>query len=182
MNPNPSIQFHPDEERVSEEELLQFETELGYTLPRDYFEFLLEYNGGAFAATDPGVTESAGLYFEVQDFDGQDEYRCDVAYFIGLFENPARYGLRQQHETTRDAWGIPASILPFAGSAGPPKIFICLDGELKGKVVINGTAYEEKRDAGEAITPGDFFVVADSFSAFVAGLFWSEEGSPHANP
>ena len=173
MTLNPALQFQPDEERVSEEDLLRFEQEIGYTLPRDYRQFLLEYNGGEFTATDPATAEDASLYFKVHGFDGQDTYRCDVAYFIGLRKDPARYGLREQHETTRDAWGIPASVLPFSGSVGPPKMYLALEGALRGKVVINGRAYEEKRAADEEVTLEDFFVVADSFTAFVAGLFWS---------
>lgn len=172
MTLNPAIQFHPRDERVSEQELTRFEKELGHTLPRDYFQFLLEFNGGRFSATTPEIAESSNLYFRVRDFDGQEEYCCDVAYFIDLSKNPASYGLREQYETTRDSWGMPASVLPFAGSVGPPKVFLCLEGERRGKVVINGAACEDKRDADEEVLPEDFFVVADSFSAFVAGLFW----------
>jgi hypothetical protein len=91
---------------ISEREIKEFETRLGYQLPSDYREFLLRYNGGS-----PRV----GIV------NGRDD-DPDVPYqhgdFVRMFlELPPANGSVENYELRAPAeipWDLPGHILPIA--------------------------------------------------------------------
>src|SRR5205809_3847462 len=97
--------------KVSAARIAQFERHLGYSLPPDYREFLLKYNGG-----DPAVGEVRG----------RDD-RPDVPYQHGdsirtFLKLSCREGDVSQYEELRAPveipWSLPKNLLPIAEDAG----------------------------------------------------------------
>lgn len=74
---------------ISEEEVFKFEEKIGFSLPDDYKEFLLNYNGG--------VPEIKYSTFELNDFD--ESIGLQVLYGLNLAQN---LDLREWNEEYED--------------------------------------------------------------------------------
>jgi cell wall assembly regulator SMI1 len=147
---------------IDESGLAAFEAEVGLTLPDDYRAFLLDHNGGV-----PRRTEFRHVGAKGQ---GRDTWLTWI-YPLG------REGLIDpSSEDLLDAYrsrprGLPAGLLPvasayFLGNTG----FVCVacSGADAGKVFFRPNVEADKDTA---------YPVADSWSAFLAGLRY-EEGRP----
>ena len=102
LDPNP---FGP----LSEKNLADFESQLNTSLPRDYKDFLLQYNGGH---PDPS-------FFWIEP--GKDG--SEVLQFYGLHDGPAHLSIQTYAGVER--YGIPTTMLPI-GDDGVGNS-ICLD-------------------------------------------------------
>lgn len=83
------IKGYRNVKNVKEEEILKFEDEIGFTLPNDYKEFLINYNGGV-----PEVKYSTFTLNELQENIG-----LQVLYGLDLEEN---LDLREWYEEYED--------------------------------------------------------------------------------
>ncbi len=168
---NSSIIFLPHERVVSEEDIKNFEKAIGFELPTEYFQFIKEINGGKFQALEHLKTDG-DLMFKVPNFEERGEYIFDVSSFNSLSNDPNDYDILQRYRVMTEDWGVPKSLLVFATTAGNLKIFLGLDGDTKGRVLIGGDKYVEKFELEQTIEPGDFVCIAPTFLEFMNQLYW----------
>jgi hypothetical protein len=145
-------------EACSEDKLRLFEKELASRLPEEYFQFVLIYNDSV--AQHP-------ICFQVKNpsrFVVEGSLSCT----LGLCDDSTslknvydfRGGLRMHEGLVPEDW------LPIAYS-GTDSICIALDHDNYGRV------YFWDRDA--AVTENDLYLVADTFTAFLAALRADDE-------
>ena len=111
LNPNP----HGS---CNEDQLIQFEKALGKTLPSEYQEFLLSYNGG---------TPEPAFFWIKEDDDGSE-----VHQFYGLYDSPISSSLNMF--LGDDHCGIPDGFLSIADDGVGNSIIICFKGSQKGSI------------------------------------------------
>ena len=146
-----------DQERpTSEAEIARFEAELGTTLPEDYRAFLLANNGGRCELEQFSVRWSGSA----QDREDSQEVLDNLR---SLGDGPVE--LRDAVRTLRDR--IPPGMLSVAEDPFGNQILLGLTGERRGRVYF--WVHDLPPDADET-DPANLGVVADDFTAFLAGL------------
>jgi hypothetical protein len=140
LNPNP----HGS---CTEDQVIQFEKALGETLPSEYREFLVSFNGGS--------PEPAFFWIE-EDIDG-----TEIHQFYGLYENP--FGSSLNMFLGDDHCGIPDGFLSIADDGVGNSVLICLKGPQRGSIHFRDHEIHpyHDRNSSEGIT-----MLAESFSSF----------------
>ncbi len=136
---------------LSEEDVSQFERELGIDLPDDYRQFLLTHNGGR---PEPEVFPVEG-----------DPDASMVDWFLGIQEG-AYEDLRNHLKVFRDR--VPPELLPIARDPGDNLIYIAVLGPNRGRV--NFWDHEEEVEEGETPDYRNVSLVAHSFEDFLHSL------------
>lgn len=176
---NPAIKFYPADELAKLEDIRAFETEIGFSFPLDYVEFLLTFNGPEFEPSNAILAgEDPTLLIRTGFVDGRRFEDLDVACFLGIERREGNYGLVQQYRTITEYWGFPRCMIPIANSVGSEKIYLNLQGRPFAKVMVVGDPIGAKLDAGEMLNPESFVVVAESFTDFICRLFWKNTQNP----
>lgn len=141
-----------------DEALAAFETALGCGLPADYRQFLVACNGGF-------LSGALGL-------DGPSptgEHVSASIHHVGGFREEGYFSLNWRREIY--AGRIPHNLLWIMDDPGGNAICLGLDGPHAGKVYFWDHENEPDEDWDGAVeTAGNLQLLADSFSAFVAGL------------
>jgi hypothetical protein len=147
-NPNP---YGP----LTEARLKKFEEVLGATLPADYRDFLLRYNGGVPSPSD---------FWLVKNED------CRTLFGV--------YGLHDKEEENLEElrpngeWGVPVTMLPIGNDGSSNEICVGIGGKDRGKVFFVDCGEHDYDDPNsrQGITK-----IADSFSEFLKKLTKYEE-------
>ncbi|MFS0765701.1 MULTISPECIES: SMI1/KNR4 family protein [Peribacillus] len=136
--------------KISLQDIKQFEQEYDVTLPKQYVDFLLEYNGGY-------PQESS---FKISD----DEGESLVNKFYGIRDMKSNLG--KVFEVLEGE--IPEDFISIANDPGGNEILLGVSGEYQGKV------YFWFHDIELEDEMGNMFILADSFDEFLNNLYVSE--------
>ncbi|MED0932880.1 SMI1/KNR4 family protein [Bacillus mobilis] len=136
--------------KVSLQDIKQFEQEYNVTLPKQYVDFLLEYNGGF-------PQESS---FKISD----DEGESLVNKFYGIGDMKSNLG--KVFEVLEGE--IPEEFISIANDPAGNEILLGVNGDFQGKVYfwIHDIEPEDEMD--------NMFILADSFVEFFNNLYESE--------
>ncbi|PDY47042.1 SMI1/KNR4 family protein [Bacillus pseudomycoides] len=136
--------------KVSLQDIKQFEQECDVTLPKQYVDFLLEYNGGF-------PQESS---FKISD----DEGESLVNKFYGIGDMKSNLG--KVFEVLEGE--IPEDFISIANDPAGNEILLGVNGDFQGKVYfwIHDIEPEDEMD--------NMFILADSFVEFFNNLYESE--------
>lgn len=136
--------------KISLQDIKQFEQEYEITLPKQYVEFLLEYNGG--------FSKESG--FKISD----DEGESLVNKFYGIGDMKSNLG--KVFEVLEGE--IPEDFISIANDPAGNEILLGVSGEYQGKIYfwIHDIEPEEEMD--------NMFILADSFAEFFDNLYESE--------
>jgi len=132
---------------LTEKRLSNFERELGATLPIEYRQFLLKFNGGS---PFPDTVEIKGM----------PESPTDVLEFFGVDAFDESSDLMWNKDTFSDR--VPAQMLPIACDSGGGLFCLLLAGEDSGKVF-----YVDLQFVGGMKQQVAFYEVAENFHAFL---------------
>ncbi len=157
-----------------EKQILDFESLVGFILPEDYRQFLLEYNGPQMAQINNPSESDACLYVDLRhedDIPNLDWF--DFSWWLGFADPKAdyQYGLIEQYKVCLDYWRVPKGIIPIGGSDGPAKVFLNISpDERQYHVLLAGDRVFNLQAEDKAITSADFVSVATSFTDFLKKL------------
>ncbi|TCJ82427.1 UNVERIFIED_ORG: SMI1/KNR4 family protein SUKH-1 [Bacillus cereus] len=136
--------------KVSLQDIKQFEQEYNVTLPKQYVDFLLEYNGGF-------PQESS---FKISD----DEGESLVNKFYGIGDMKSNLG--KVFEVLEGE--IPEDFISIANDPAGNEILLGVNGDFQGKV------YFWIHDIEPEDEMNNMFILADSFVEFFNNLYESE--------
>ena len=141
---------------LSQESLAQFEQAHGLTLPSDYREFLLEFNGGTPSPSSFWISAPA-------DASG-------IQQFYGLHDGPSWLSIRTYVENP--TIGVPTGMLPIGDDGVGDWICIGISGSRDGRIyfVDHEVHPFDDPESMEGITQ-----LADSFKSFLASLMHHPE-------
>lgn len=136
--------------KISLQDIKQFEQEYEVTLPKQYVEFLLEYNGG--------FSKESG--FIISDEEGESL----VNKFYGIGDMKSNLG--KVFEVLEGE--IPEDFISIANDPAGNEILLGVSREYQGKIYfwIHDIEPEEEMD--------NMFILADSFAEFFDNLYESE--------
>jgi len=158
---------YSQENTVTEEKLVAWETEMGTKIPLQYREFLLFFKDG-------GVFLRQSAYFPMGDYYGDGrEIRKRTSFFFTTLrrkDKPA-FDLAWQFFTTRE--GILDWLLPFTNDAAGSYICIAHKGENEGKVYYWNRDYYsyDRHDPNE----DTLTLLTSSFNKFVQKVQFYEK-------
>ena len=141
---NQSTAQHPTDQQIDE-----FEAQLGYELPQDYKDFLRSEGTGVVA------------YFnEVTGFD------ANVAQFHDLLPRKRN---AMSIELVKEFMGdeLPLGVMPFAHDSGGAEFCLILTGTLRGSVAHYDTQFDYDEDRVGRPAIDHMRVIAPSFTAFI---------------
>lgn len=133
--------------KISLQDIKKFEEEYDIELPKQYIQFLLEYNGG--------FPQESG--FQISDEEG--ESLVNKFYGIGNMKS----NLGKVYEVLEGE--IPEDFISIANDPAGNEILLGVSGEYQGNVYfwIHDIAPEEEMD--------NMFILADSFYEFFDNLY-----------
>jgi hypothetical protein len=131
---------------ISEEELKEFESKIGSSLPADYREFISRY-GDAIVMSTFRLVNSAYGYGAVGSFEGINSYRSDLAE---TYVNDPQHNSRQVLQIGSDDYGL---------------VFLSLREDEKGTIYFIDT-WEAQTD----ILEDNLIFAANSFDEFIQML------------
>jgi hypothetical protein len=149
--------------------LEQFESQIGRRLPEDYREFLVRCNGGYAAGA---------VVFQGPTPEGNTADACPN--HIGGFREESHFSIEAAHENYQaDEVRIPKALLWIMDDPFGNAICIGLTGPHRGRIYFWDHENEPDPEGwdGEVETSGNIDLMANSFTAFVAGLQRVEEAS-----
>ncbi len=136
---------------LTEERLIDFEKRLGTSLPSDYRNFVLQYNGG--------VPEPAGFWVK------ENSFGDEVYLFYGLHNGPMWFSI--DFSIGDEQYGIPKGLIAIGEDGGGN--FICLGIEEGNKGDIFFLDHEihpyDNPNSLDGITK-----LANSFSEFISNF------------
>jgi len=136
-----------EETRVS-----ALENQLGRTLPAEYREFLLRYNGGK---PKPGI-----FRFALRNGRNTDSR---VHWFLSLYEGEFS-NLERNIDTFRGR--LPADMLPIADDPFGNIVLLGLHGDVRGKVYF----WDHEAEPDSQPDWSNIDLIADSFDSFMRAL------------
>ncbi|MCG9873862.1 MAG: SMI1/KNR4 family protein [Leptospiraceae bacterium] len=141
------IRIKANKQKIDEERVLKFESEFKLKLPDDYFEFLIQNNGGK---PDLNILDVDNFgQININNFFGFDlkDKESNLEFCYDMFKNR-----------------IPIGILPIAESEGGNIICISLTKEV-GSIYF--WDHEMEADEGEKPDYSNMYKISDSFSSFI---------------
>lgn len=145
--------------KLTEEQVRDFEKQLGIELPQDYKEFMLNNNGG----------EPDGNWaFDFFEYNSSEKTSSIVKYFekIYLEETMENDDLRAGYKALVDSEQISTNYLPIADDPFGNIIFICVGTEKHGKVFFGNSELEDPETGYLVVS-----LIADSFTEFLEKLY-----------
>lgn len=154
-----STKVHESKQPLNSDRLKEFEHKFEMTLPNDYRDFLLTYNGG--------YPEPDGFW--IQGMDGNGSL---VDRFLGIHggEHDNLLGYLEIYKER-----IPPNFLPIAHDPGGNLICMSVEGEDKGKIYFWDHEEEADPDQGETAGYQNVYLIADSFTDFFENLIDFDE-------
>jgi hypothetical protein len=140
-----------------DQDIKQIESEIGYTLPPDYVDFLTYYGGFS-----PLIT--AEYFF-------QGKIAKDNGSVMGViygFMPGDCYDLVENHQTYKGR--MPHNIIPIAEDGMGGQICLSLDGKDKGSVYFWDHDFEETIKEGKEPGYSNLYLIARSFDDFINSL------------
>lgn len=136
--------------KVSLQDIKQFEQEYEVTLPKQYVDFLLEYNGGFPQESNFKISDDEGESL-VNKFYGISDMKSNLGKVFEVLEGE-----------------IPEDFISIGNDPGGNEILLGVSGEYQGKVYfwIHDIEPEDEMD--------NMFILADSFTGFFNNLYESE--------
>lgn len=144
--------------RTTQEEIRRFEADLGWSLPEDYRDFLLQFNGGS--------------VFLEHDIPIEDlNCAIDLHYLLPLMTTPASIGVQEVRSTQEAERYWIRQLLEIGNDAGTGFDFLMLTGAASGSIYFSfkddiqilAVADWLRRDI---IIPETMVLVAKSFDEF----------------
>jgi hypothetical protein len=149
---------------VGEANVKRFEKEFGYRLPRDYFSFLVNQNGGK-------LIPSHSYYMEFKN----RKVEGGIRFLYGIdAEDYADFEtvIKAYHKHERR---MPEFLLPIGTDNGGNQISIILDKSRFGEVVLwdheSEVEYDEDEDSWEKDPLSNCYPISRSFTDFLNDLF-----------
>ena len=137
-------------QKISLQDIKQFEREYNVTLPKEYIDFLLKYNGGHPQESNFKITNDEGESL-VNKFYGIGDMKSNLAKVFEVLEGE-----------------IPEDFVSIANDPGGNEILLGVSGEYQGKIYFWIHDIEPDDDMG------NMFILADSFSEFFDNLYETE--------
>lgn len=149
---------------INEDSIIKLEASLKKNLPKDYREFLLEYNGG-----EP--------IQRAIDFDAQ-KLRTSGDYIASFYEvsDDITYGVLENIKNHADL--IPEDMIFIADSPGGNYFLLSLRNDNSyGKVFYKDHEFEDKSEFNPqtGLLPESMILVANNFSEFLEKLYDPDE-------
>ena len=152
---------------VTEHDILIFESVNHIVIPAVYRNFLLLHNGGR---PVPSKFTLYARYPGNEAWHGTGKDISSVAWFNAINSESEDLGEAIDYLQGR----LPAGFFPFARDPGGNEICLATEGPLAGQVFFWDHEFEADPDTGEVPTMRNVYYIADSFQAFLDGLFDSE--------
>lgn len=156
-----TLQFETKNKLANNDDLLQFEQQIGADLPADYRQFLLSINGGR-----PKDQDELTLQITWGDkswADETEEIGLDYMYSLGV-QNPAFPGLdlEYNYKTFSLSQRIPKGTIPIANDQGGSQYLIDVNKDHYGHIYYWYMPFEKSDDTEPDY--GNVASVADSFT------------------
>ena len=148
---------------INSQRVKDFESQLGVTLPEDYFHFLCE--------NDHCYTEADTFSF-IED----GEQQLGMLHGFFGFDAPS-YANIVEHLAVRKG-RVPSFMLPIATDPGGNDILIGIKGEHRGQIYFwqHDWEYDEEQDEGTVDDYwGNLYFIAPDFKSFINSLYEDEE-------
>ncbi|MBS7531598.1 SMI1/KNR4 family protein [Hazenella sp. IB182353] len=142
-----------NDREFNENDLLAFEEKTGYKLPKDYIDFLQQYNGG-YVEDDTCTYHNNG------------EQKFILTCMFGLATDEA-YDLLNLFEIYKCR--IPISCIPIGRDAGGNIVCLNLSNNRYGYIYFWDHEKELEYEDGE-MTIDDLYYIADSFKGFLNSI------------
>ena len=139
------------------DQIKEFEKLIDATLPQEYIEWLLQYNGGT------PVEDS----FDFTDLDGRNN-GGSVHYFYAI-GGEMSYNLTDNFNFLKDR--IPSEVISIASESCGNQICLGLRGEYYGKIYFWDHNFEFDTEDGAEQSYDNLFLITNSFSEFVENLY-----------
>lgn len=149
------MKLYDEGEKLTKEQINNYEKILDIQLPRDYIEFILESNGG---------TPEEDLVFDFYDVVEENNNTTDIREFY-VFYNEAETSfddIIKVNGNIKDEKMLPESCFVFADDSAGNPICINTSGEDVGSVYFCNQDYEDEDTGYLAMSK-----VADSFKEFI---------------
>lgn len=139
---------------LNENIILEFEKQLGFTLPRMYRDFLMRNNGG---------TPEKNIIVNFVNNDGFNN-NTDIKEFFELNTNSSddKWDIMKGHKILTEQDHIPHNILAFAENSGGDLICISCTGDDCGKIYF----WDHELDM-QAASYDNMSLIANSFLEFI---------------
>lgn len=139
---------------IQESDISRIERLFNITLPQDYRQFLLRYNGGR---PEPSV-------FRIKNYYNSDNMAV-IDTFLGI-SNGQEDSLEEYIKTYRDR--MPKNIIPIAYDPGGNIIAISVSGNDQGYIYF----WEHESEADEGDTPSydNLYLIDENMTSFINGL------------
>jgi SMI1 / KNR4 family (SUKH-1) len=142
--------------KITEDDIKEFEIMIGETLPKDYAEFLQDY--GCY-----GLEGSIWFPF-LEPYPHGDGELIDVFFGLNTSEEDD-YSLIEYFKNYEGR--MPKNMLPIASDPGASKICLSLSGDDRGAVYYWYFGEEEMVDEGEEPGYSNLYLIANSFDEFM---------------
>lgn len=138
-------------QQLTVDQVNDFESRLGVTLPIDYKDFLLKYNGGY---------PRPNAFTFIDNFNKTSNSIVD--FFHAIYEGYGEGNLEIDYDYFKSAKRIPPNVLPIAGDPFGNLICLSIEGEDKGKVYFWDHETEPQNASYENLS-----LIAGSFADFI---------------
>jgi hypothetical protein len=150
-------------EPIAEADILKLESDFGISLPADYRNFLLKYNGG-----------SVEPYYVFPLHNNPRDNKAILTRFYGMAASSAVAYQDLRGQLIEAGEQYPAEILPIAYDPGGNQLGMVVKGTEIGKIYF--WDLDEESIDGELPTYENLYFVANSFTELIENLrFWSDE-------
>lgn len=133
--------------KTSLRDIKQFEQECGVELPKQYVDFLLEYNGGYPHESSFKISDNEGESL-VNKFYGIGDMKSNLGKVFEILEGE-----------------IPEDFVSIANDPGGNEILLGVNGEYQERVFFWAHDIEPEEEMG------NMFILSDSFREFFNGLY-----------
>jgi hypothetical protein len=144
---------------LNESDLAEFESKIGYSLPVEYREFLMLYNGG----------KPVPDFFRVPDWEYEETY---VTELKGL-ANGKSVDLSELFDLLHDR--LPKGFIAIGSDPGGNQILLSLSKDTKGQVYFFDHENEPEDAADDVKGYPNIYLVAKSFNEFLKNLYSNDE-------
>ena len=146
--------------------LINFEREIGMSLPQECRDFLLEYGGGYLGGGDHDVIFKC---IHTPSSDLADHGRCEIFFYIPKHDGGGHaYNLFWNYRCFLDR--MPRNLIPIAADGGGNIICISALGKDCGKVYYWDHELEEEPMEEEECTYSNISLIGDNFLHFLDSL------------
>jgi hypothetical protein len=155
--------------KLEENDLKAFEKKLGSTIPDEYRNFLLEYNGGYPKPNYFDIPKPEDNEF----LDYPDDMGSTIEYLCGIYKDPSLEGINlikqyEKYQITEKR--MPDEILPIGGDLWGSLICVGLKGDYRNKIFYWDSNFEPDVEENKQPFWQNITVIAASFNEFLQSL------------